>query len=271
MDEVGDLRKWLEGILGETVDWEVNPRTVRVLNDIRSRNVSQEKYAEVVFEEIEKCRSEYEGEVKRLDRILSELGVDDRFITGPSTAYLQVLTESCASLNEENIGSGLEAAAAKLLVQQAEGFPRTAGARAQIESVKADTLKVYGQLDRLGEAIKISSQESEEDVAKAQNQSKKLDFLHAKEKQYKANLDKEESILMKNTNGDQTLRHSAVENLARELQSLQKELETAKRQITGYLDLPPSLDLAKVEISKVEGELRELSEQVNHNISTMHL
>jgi len=271
MEQMSELRNWLETVLGETVDWEVNPGTVKVLNEIRSQNISREKHAQVIFNEIEKCRSEYEGELHRLERILSELSIDDRFLTGPSTAYLQVLTDSCSILNEETIGSGLEAAAAKLLVDQADLAPRTAAAKAQIDSVKADTLNLYGQLDRLGEAVKLANKNGEEDSTQAQNQSKKLNFMQAKEKQYKANVEKEESLIQKNTGGDQTLRHSNIETLARELQTLENELDTAKRQITGYLDLPPSLDLAKVEISKAEKELKELTAQVSNNISTMHL
>ena len=51
-------------------------------------------------------------------------------------------------LNEDEIGSGLEAAATKLLMEQAEIGPKLAAAKAEIEAVKAETLKLYGPLER---------------------------------------------------------------------------------------------------------------------------
>jgi|688.fasta_scaffold2650591_1 hypothetical protein len=42
-------------------------------------------------------------------------------------------------------------------------------------------------------------------------------------------------------------------------------------QITGFLRLPPSCDLARVEAMKAEAELRKLSEAVNSKLATMHL
>ena len=54
---------------------------------------------------------------------------------------------------------------------------------------------------RLGEAVKSAEKEGKSDQALAVNQSKKLDFMHEKEKQYKTSLDKEEILLHKTTGG----------------------------------------------------------------------
>lgn len=119
--------------------------------------------------------------------------------------------------------------------------------------------------------MKGAEKDGKEDSVLALNQSKKLDFMHAKEKQYKANLEKEEALLFKNRAGEENLNHSTILKLEKEIASLEGEVADARRQISGYLNLPPSCDLAKVEICKAEKELAILSEQVNQNISSLHL
>ena len=135
--------------------------------------------------ELEVSRAEYAGETRRLEGILKELGVQDRFLTGPSQAYAQTLTESCSVLEEDGLGSGLEAAAAHLLIKQADSVPELAMTRAQLEEVKADTLKLYAQLDRLGEAVKLAEKVRKEDCITCVQRTKKLDFMLGKEKNYR--------------------------------------------------------------------------------------
>ena len=131
-------------------------------------------------------------------------------------------------------------------------------------------LVFYHIFVRLGEAVTVGEKGGKEDSVLAANQSKKLDFMYAKEKQYKSSLEKDETLFHKNTGGDSSLTHSNMEKLSAELAGLELEVEEARRQISGYLNLPPSCDLARVEISKAEKELMNLSEQVNSRISTLH-
>jgi len=276
MSEVKDIQVWLEEILDEPVDWQINPETVRILNNLRMRNVNKEEHAKIILEEAERSRAEYEGEIVRLGQILRSLGVEERVLSGPSNAYIEVLTESCSALQEEGIGLGLEGAALRLLLQQAKVSPEIVALRAQVEAIKSDTLKLYGQLDRLGEAVETARKESDIDTTKSVNQSKKLDFMRAKEKQYKLGLDKDELLLVRNTGSDSSsggghIRHAKITDLAAKLHSLEAEAEASHRHIAGYLSLPPSCDLARVEIVRAEQQLADLTEKVNDNISTMHL
>merc|ERR1719348_2807309 len=84
-------------------------------------------------------------------------------------------------------------------MEQAEIGPKLAAAKAEIEAVKAETLKLYGPLERLGEAVKIAEKEGKEDQALALNRTKAHDFMREKEKQYKSSLDKEQIVFHKNT------------------------------------------------------------------------
>jgi len=272
MNEIQELQTWLEGILGEPVDWEINPETVEMLKRIRDSNIQKEQHSQLILSELEQSRAEYVGETRRLENILKELGVHDRFLTGPSQAYAQMLTDCCSTLAEDGLGSGLEAAAANLLLNQAEGVPDLALARTQLNEVKADTLKLYGQLDRLGEAVKMAEKGKKEDSITCVNRTKKLDFMLGKEKNYRANLEKDEASLFKVTGGDTTsFKHANVVKIEAELRAVEGEIEEAQRQLTSYLNLPPSVDLARVEVTKAENELQKLTAQVNFNLSSLHL
>eukprot|EP00088_Acartia_fossae_P069755 TRINITY_DN9190_c0_g1_i1.p1 TRINITY_DN9190_c0_g1~~TRINITY_DN9190_c0_g1_i1.p1 ORF type:complete len:275 (-),score=84.48 TRINITY_DN9190_c0_g1_i1:368-1192(-) len=274
MTDIKEVQTWLTNILGEEVDWEINPQSLEVLKRLKENNIQQEKHAQVILEEAERSRQEYEAETKRLASILSELGLTEKSLSGPSSAYIEVLTECCSLLNEDNIGSGLEAGAARLLVNQADLIPELSKAKEQLEGVKAATLKLYSQLDRLEDAVQLAEKEGAEDKLTVRNQTKKLDFLLAKEKEYKTNIDKDEANLTKIMHKEDpsgALSHARVVEVEAEWAGLDQQLEEARRQITGYLNLPPSLDLARVEIAKAERELASLTEQVNNSISSFHL
>ena len=60
----------------------------------------------------------------------------------------KVLAESCSILEEDNIGRGLEVALARAVLQQADLSPMKALAKAKIEAVKVENLKLYSQLER---------------------------------------------------------------------------------------------------------------------------
>ena len=48
---------------------------------------------QIILDEVERARYECEGEVRRLESILLQLGVGDRFLSGPSSVYAQVGVE----------------------------------------------------------------------------------------------------------------------------------------------------------------------------------
>ncbi len=90
---------------------------------------------------------------------------------------------------------------------------------------------------RLEESVKYAEKQGEEDIELTKNQSKKLDFMTAKEKQYKSGLEKDEMLHFKLTGGDKTLTHDYVAGLEQKLSSLDKDVDEAKRNISGWLIL----------------------------------
>jgi len=272
MSEFEEIGAWLESVTGEkSLEWEVTPQNLKYLKELRSKNITNEKLVQATLDETDRLAREYEGELRRLDKILKQLGLDFNSLPGSANSYLQVLAESCSILEEDNIGRGLEVALARAVLQQADLSPMKALAKAKIEAVKVENLKLYSQLERLEESVKYAEKQGEEDIELTKNQSKKLDFMTAKEKQYKSGLEKDEMLHFKLTGGDKTLTHDYVACLEQKLSSLDKDVDEAKRNISGYLNLPPSLDLARLEVSKAEAQLEELTSELNINIASVHL
>jgi len=272
MSEFEEIGAWLESVTGEkSLEWEVTPQNLKYLKELRTKNITNEKLVQTTLDETDRLAREYEGELRRLDKILKQLGLDFNSLPGSANSYLQVLAESCSILEEDNIGRGLEVALARAVLQQADLSPMKALAKAKIEAVKVENLKLYSQLERLEESVKYAEKQGEEDIELTKNQSKKLDFMTAKEKQYKSGLEKDEMLHFKLTGGDKTLTHDYVTGLEQKLCSLDKDVDEAKRNISGYLNLPPSLDLARLEVSKAEAQLEELTSELSINIASVHL
>ena len=76
--------------------------------------------------------------------------------------------------------------------------------------MKGDTVELLGQLDRVTAAVSLAEREGRAEAATATNQTKKLDFMRAKEREYRATLDKKEATLSRSGGGDPTLRCGSV-------------------------------------------------------------
>jgi hypothetical protein len=77
----------------------------------------------------------------------------------------------------------------------------------KVDQIKESTVELLGQLERVTAAVNQAEREGRTEAATATNQTKKLDFMRAKEREYRASLDKKEATLAKNTAGDLTLRY----------------------------------------------------------------
>jgi len=272
MSEIEEINNWLESVLGmKSVEWEVNSGSLEFLKNLRARNIKNEKLLQVTLDETDRLTKEYDGELKRLNKILTELGIDHNNLPGSAGPYLQVLAESCAVLDEDNIGRGVQVSLSRAVQQQADAAPLIAVTKDKIEAIKVDNLKLYSQLERLEEAVKFADKEGGKDLELSKSYSVKLDFMTAKEKQYKTSLEKDEMAHIKLTGGDKNLTHHNIKQLEEKIIGLEKDVEEAKRTISGYLNLPPSMEMAKLEISKAEAELEELTSQLNINIASVHL
>jgi len=269
------LRAWLEDLMPDGVpDWEVTTETQAVLSALYITNTSLEKDALTEMELLEQTRLEYEGETARCRGVLGRVGqgVEESLSQGPAQAYSEVLTGLCSSLDLDTSSLvGIETAVSDLVASQAESGPRVGKARGEVERMRSDTVLLYERLARLGEVVALAGKEEREEGGVAADRSKKLEYIVAKCADYRRGVEKGEGVLARNAGGAGEVRHGDIVKLNSELAKLEEECEPLSRQLQGFLALPPSRELARVELAKSNQELELLEREVAGQISSLHV
>jgi len=267
-----EIQSWLETVLGpaEVPDWEVTPETVAKLSSLYSLNTFLEKQSSVEINLLEQKSAEYLAEASRLQGMISSVGqgVEEGLNQGPAQAYCEVLSGLCSSLDLDSSHSvGLESAISELLVKQAESGPEIAKTSREIEVRKSDTVVMYERLSKLDDIVKSVKKTVREEESIAKDNSRKMEHRKAKAKEYRRTLERQEGVLVRNGAHDFTIRHEEIVKLNSRLVELEEKIGPLKSQLKGFLSLPPSNELARVELVKCKEELEQLESEISVEIS----
>ena len=268
------LRSWLATMFpGEEVPpWEVTPDTTAILTELYLANTRKEEEARLVIEAQDQATREYEGETRRLEGILSGAGVEDSLRTGPVASYIDNIAGVANTLDIDTVsGAGLEIAVTELLAREAEDVTELAKLRNENEVIKSDVIGLYEKMSKAKEELEKASRTCTELTAEAADKNKRTEFLSKKCIQYRRDMEELEIRLCKNGGNDSTIEHSELVKMMKKVIQLEEELKPLKRQLEGYQSLPPSVDLARVELAKTEVELENLENQLTGSISEIHL
>lgn len=277
--DISTLRCWLKDLLGEEVpDWEVTTTTHRILEELYLTHHRQEAASALELEELQEARAEYQAETARLSCILSKLGsLEEHMSSGLAGSYLNTLSEVAFTLNLDlapgstTCAASMEAAVAKLLIKQAELGPRVGVARAEVEKGEVDMLGLHARLARLEELCEQAEAEGWAGEQASNGQKKKTEFTLAKVEQYKRDIERGEASLIRNGGADTQLRHGEVVKLRRKVEEVQGQVDPLQRELGGFLNLPPSIEMARVEVAGKKQELEKLEREVESKISSLHV
>jgi len=272
MSGVGNIQAWLEDILGPNVpSWEVTPANLELLARLRDSNLEAEADSELVLEDLEATKAEYEAEAARVNAVCRQAGVTDEVLQGPAQAYVDVLVDICDKLEVDDCNTvGLHHKISSLIVKQATQFPAAHRAQLEVDQLKNGALELYETVGKLQAALHIAEKDSQKEMANFGNTKKKLEFMFGKEKEYQKTLDKYEMLLLKNGVSEE-LKHGAIVELQLQLEQLLEEVRPLKAQLEGYSSLPPCTELAQVKIEEATKLLEELTSQVTVKISALHV
>ena len=269
------LRSWLSTMFPEgPPPWEVTPETTAILTELYLANTRAEEDAKVILETQRTATREYEGEQSRLQGILasSGAGVEESMKTGPVAAYIDNLVGVASILNIDTVaGAGLEIAVTELLAKEAEEGTELSKLRNEIDTTKTNLVGLYEKKSKAKEELEKATKTSREQSAEMDHNNKKTEFLSKKCIQYKRDIEKLEITHCKNGGNDPTIEHSELVKLKLKLDQFEEELKPLKRQLDGYQALPPSVDMARIELAKSEVELENLEKQLSGSISEIHL
>jgi len=277
--DISTLRCWLKDLLGEEVpDWEVTTTTHRILEELYLTHHRQEAASALELEELQEARAEYQAETARLSCILSKLGsLEEHMSSGLAGSYLNTLSEVAFTLNLDlapgstTCAASMEAAVAKLLIKQAELGPRVGVARAEVEKGEVDMLGLHARLARLEELCEQAEAEGWAGEQASNGQKKKTEFTLAKVEQYKRDIERGEASLIRNGGADTQLRHGEVVKLRQKVEEVQGQVDPLQRELGGFLNLPPSIEMARVEVAGKKQELEKLEREVESKISSLHV
>ena len=269
------LRSWLSTMFPDgPPPWEVTPETTAILTELYLANTRAEEDAKVTLEAQRIATREYEGETKRLQGILvsAGAGVEESMKTGPVAAYIDNLVGAASILDIDTVtGAGMEIAVTELLAKEAEDGTELSKLRNEIDLIKTNLVGLYEKMSKAKEELEIATKTAREQSAEMAHNNKKTEFLSKKCIQYKRDIEKLEITLCKNGGNDSTIEHSELVKLKLKVDHLEEELKPLKRKLDGYQSLPPSVDMARLELAKSEVELENLEKQLSGSISEIHL
>ena len=154
---------------------------------------------------------------------------------------------------------------------QAELGPRVGVARAEVEKGEVDMLGLHARLARLEELREQAEAEGRAGEQASSGQKKKTEFTLAKVEQYKRDIERGEASLIRNGGADTQLRHGEVVKLRQKVEEVQGQVDPLQRELGGFLNLPPSIEMARVEVAGKKQELEKLEREVESKISSLHV
>jgi len=277
--DIPTLRRWLTDVLGEEPpDWEINSTSKHILEELYLTHQRQEAAAALEMEELQEARCEFQAEINRLSQILNKLGgLEEEMTSGLSGSYLNTLSELALALDLDIVpgsttcASSLQAALAKLLVKQAELGPRVGLVKAEVEKGEVDMLELHARLARLEELAEQATVVERAGEQASGGQKKKTEFTLAKVEQYRRDIERSEAALVRHGGADPNLRHGEIVKLKDKVDEVQSQVEPLKRELGGFLNLPPSIEMARVEVAGKKQELEKLEKEVESKISSLHV
>ncbi|NXC59567.1 HAUS1 protein, partial [Aleadryas rufinucha] len=244
---------WLKKIYGDMPipEYEVNERTVDILHEVMECNEETDRDVALLIEDMKDQATKYEAEANYWQDILGEsLGLSVGSLSQEAAMVLNDLVESAMALEVED--TSLSSFYCAINYMSSELFKIKTKNQEMELKLKTLTTKLNSALmmeKQLKEDIKKIEESQKAENAKAQSRSKNLKFLEAKSEDLKIKImDAEKQLIARGL--DQSLTHEALMKSSEELATLRKEIEPLKKEVKSYLDLPPSMPLARVMVEE---------------------
>ena len=89
--------------------------------------------------------------------------------------------------------------------------------------------------------------------------------------QYRRDIERNEAALVRHGGADPTLRHGEIVKLKDKVDKVQSQVEPLKRDLGGFLNLPPSNRMSRAAVTGKKQELDKLDKEVESKISSLHV
>ena len=266
------VRAWLETLfVDEPVPaFEMNSQTIEVLSGLVDINQKKDRNMKMLVEDFEQKREEYRIEAKRLQRIISSVGLPLSNMSQSGLTSVRTLANTAMVLDLKNSKMssyllGINEFSKELHSVKEQDIKTEHAMKQQLQKMNK-ALVEYNSLKKACKALEeqVSLQEP---VLK--QRLRDTGFLNQKTLEYQRQLDQLQ-IYQKQAGSEPALYHKALEKKHENIVKLEEELKPLKSKLDTYHSLPPNISLAKVKLEEAKRQLESLEEQLTTNIDSMH-
>ncbi|CAB3984523.1 HAUS augmin-like complex subunit 1 [Paramuricea clavata] len=266
------VRAWLETLfVDEPIPtFEINSKTIEILSTLVDINRKKDQDAKILTEDLAQKKNEYRSEAKRLQRIISSVGLPLSNLSQSGLTSVRTLASTALllDLRDTKMSSyllGINELSKELHSAKEEEIKSKHATTKQLQKTNKALIQ-YNSLKKACETLEeqISLQEP---ILK--QRLRDTGFLNQKTGEYQRQLDQLLSY-QKQANLEPALYHKALEKKYEDVVKLEEDLKPLKSKLDTYHSLPPDISLAKVRLEEARRELQSLEEQLTRNIDSMH-
>ncbi|TRY63898.1 hypothetical protein TCAL_07263 [Tigriopus californicus] len=266
------IRSWLATVFDKPEDiphYELNAENLSVLMEFASACQERERLEKNRQDLVRRQKEEYKAEAEKLEKVVAL--VDSPGLNSQSQTLVDILAQVADLLDCDDPSPNelslllyeLKAKVSKIPVQMYRK-------QNKLKDLQAKNVRALKDLSQTQVKLGTIEKEMKKNKVNTQQSEKKMEFLKEKQVEYAKTVAKYESVLHKNGYRPE-LEHEALMAMKEQMDDLQNTLKPLKAKLESYQALPPNVELAKAKVAEAQAQLLELTHQLTHEISTLHI
>jgi len=261
LEEVVD---WLRQTLGtDDVSFEVDPQTVAILYGKMKESQAATSCAQNLLVALADTRAEYRSETERLQQLLKAFGVStgDQFLSKSGTTSLEHLSKlaNTLDLNQTTIGAYMMA-----IQDQLDDLDdlkmKKLNAVTEQKQVQAHLTEATAKLSEIERMLDEQTRLRPGLLQEKTNKEHALPLFQKKGEEYQARV-RHYQAGMKKAGFEPELEHSALVEMGKRVVDQQDQNVALRDKLRGFENLPPDMDLARIQVEEARLNLEDLQAQ----------
>eukprot|EP01102_Stenamoeba_stenopodia_P010875 TRINITY_DN3314_c0_g1_i1.p1 TRINITY_DN3314_c0_g1~~TRINITY_DN3314_c0_g1_i1.p1 ORF type:complete len:345 (-),score=74.45 TRINITY_DN3314_c0_g1_i1:53-1045(-) len=249
--------------------FETNPHTINILYEISKKNQLADEQHLLVIRDMEVRAEEYKNESRRLEEMLSSIGLPLQAMSHSGMASLRSLAALAVTLDLLDVQlSSYLMSLSDLSKEEFDIAEKRENEKVAQEILSAKTKAAMIELNDLKQTITRLSEELEAQKPDTEVQKQNLSYFASKSREYQATLHNLKENSRRSGVTEELFHHSLV-RLSQEIEQVRKETAPMKTKLQAYHDLPPDIDLAMLQIQQARNQLAELEAALSLSLANI--
>lgn len=272
-DRHREVDAWLQKVFsGQSVPaYEVNEYTLELLNQLKQSCEGQEKFNELIVQDLQLKADEYRVEAERLGRLLERFGLPLSCLSQSGTLSLKTLVDVSLTLGVQHASDTDLLLALGSLAEDNYQVKETRRSQKRVRNQLLEKTRLQLQqnasLSRALESIEQSERQLEPEMTKKAAQS---DFLQKKTRDYRSTI-RQLTKELSSVGLESSISHDTLVKKSDNLKELKTRLQTIRNKLDSYHALPPDLTLARVKVEEARHQLAEIEAEFDRHLDLIHM